>query len=384
MAGKRSIFEEVGEVSKPAGAPKGGMIDQGRGGARGAVRIWLGVLFALVVVMIAVGGLTRLTDSGLSITEWRPVTGALPPMSEADWQAEFEKYRGSPEFQLQNSQMDLAAFKTIYWWEWGHRQLGRIVGLVWAAGFVFFWATKRIPPGWAGRLLTLGLLGGLQGAIGWWMVSSGLTGRMVDVASYRLAIHLGLAFVILGLIAWHMLSLSRTEPQLLQARRAREPKLYSLATGLMHFAFLQILFGALVAGIDAGRAFPTWPLMGDSFFPADAFYLPEGGPAVLAFFENPGLVQFVHRMSGYLLLAFALVVWLRARKSAHPATKAAFDWAVVILFGQAVIGIVTVLHAAPLGLGLAHQLMAVLVWMLILRARHRAQFPIVRSIRGSR
>ena len=384
MAGKRSIFEEVGEGTKPAEAPKGGMIDKGRGGARSAVRIWLGVLFALVVVMIAVGGLTRLTDSGLSITEWRPVTGALPPLSETDWQSEFAKYQASPEYQLQNSQMDLAEFKFIYWWEWGHRQLGRVIGLVWAAGFVFFWATKRIPPGWTGRLLGLGLLGGLQGAIGWWMVSSGLTGRMVDVASYRLAIHLGLAFVILGFIAWYMLSLSRSEQQLLQARRSREPKLFSMATGLMHFAFLQILLGALVAGIDAGRAFPTWPLMGESFFPADAFYLPEGGPAVLAFFENPGLVQFVHRMSGYLLLIFAIIVWRRARKSAHPATKAAFDWAAVMMFGQVVIGIVTVLHAAPLALGLAHQLVAVLVWVLILRARHRAEYPIVQSIRSSR
>ncbi|MBC7140602.1 MAG: COX15/CtaA family protein [Rhodobacteraceae bacterium] len=382
MAGKRSIFEEVGAGTKPAEAPKGGMIDQGRGGARGAIRIWLAVLFALVVAMIAVGGLTRLTDSGLSITEWRPVTGALPPVSEADWQAEFAKYRQSPEYQLQNHQMDLAAFKSIYWWEWGHRQLGRVVGLVWAAGFAFFLATKRIPTGWTGRLLGLGALGGLQGAIGWWMVSSGLAGRMVDVASYRLALHLGLAFAILGLIAWYMLSLSRSEPQLLQARRSREGKLFSMATGMMHFAFLQILLGALVAGIDAGRAFPTWPLMGESFFPADAFYLPGGGPAVLAFFENPGLVQFVHRMAGYLLLAFAVVTWLRGRRSAHPATRAAFGWMAAMVFGQAVLGIVTVLHAAPLALGLIHQLGAVILWVLILRARHRAQYPVVQSIRS--
>lgn len=382
MAGKRSIFEEVGAGTKPAEAPKGGMIDQGRGGARGAIRVWLAVLFALVVAMIAVGGLTRLTDSGLSITEWRPVTGALPPVSEADWQAEFAKYRQSPEYQLQNHQMDLAAFKSIYWWEWGHRQLGRVVGLVWAAGFAFFLATKRIPTGWTGRLLGLGALGGLQGAIGWWMVSSGLAGRMVDVASYRLALHLGLAFAILGLIAWYMLSLSRSEPQLLQARRSREGKLFSMATGMMHFAFLQILLGALVAGIDAGRAFPTWPLMGESFFPADAFYLPGGGPAVLAFFENPGLVQFVHRMAGYLLLAFAVVTWLRGRRSAHPATRAAFGWMAAMVFGQAVLGIVTVLHAAPLALGLIHQLGAVILWVLILRARHRAQYPVVQSIRS--
>ncbi len=359
------------------------MIDAGRGGARGGLRVWLAILFALVVAMIAVGGLTRLTDSGLSITEWRPVTGALPPMNAADWQAEYAKYQASPEFQLQNHQMDLAEFKTIYWWEWGHRQLGRVIGLVWAVGFALFGATRRIPRGWTGRLALLGALGALQGAIGWWMVASGLTGRMVDVASYRLATHLGLAFVILGLIAWFMLSLARTEPALLQARRLREARLFSLATGLMHLAFLQILLGALVAGIDAGRAFPTWPLMGDSFLPADAFYLPEGGPAVLAFFENPGLVQFMHRMAGYLLLAFAVLAWAKGQRSAHPATRAAFAWMATAVFAQVVLGIVTVLHAAPLALGLLHQIGAVAVWVVILRARHRAQYPIVQSIRGA-
>ena len=311
MAGKRSIFEEVGQDTKRPEAPQGGMIDRGRGGARGAVRIWLAILFALVFAMIAVGGLTRLTDSGLSITEWRPVTGALPPMSDVDWQAEFEKYRQSPEFLLQNSQMTLDGFKSIYWWEWGHRQLGRVVGLVWAVGFFGLLIARKMPPGWTGRLLGLGLLGGAQGAIGWWMVSSGLSGRMVDVASYRLAIHLGLAFAILGLIAWYMLSLTRSEAALLQARRLREGALVTWATVLAALTFLQILLGALVAGIDAGRAFPTWPLMGDSFVPADPFYLPDGGLAILALFENPGLVQFNHRMLGYIVVLAALFVWSR-------------------------------------------------------------------------
>jgi heme a synthase len=384
MAEKRSIFEEVGAGAKRSEPPQGGMIDRGRGGARGAVRIWLAVLFAMVFAMIAVGGLTRLTDSGLSITEWRPVTGAMPPTSEADWQAEFQKYQQSPEFTLQNSQMDLAAFKSIYWWEWGHRQLGRVVGLVWALGFFGFLVTRKMPPGWGGRLFGLGVLGGMQGAIGWWMVSSGLTGRMVDVASYRLAIHLGLAFAILGFIAWYMLSLARSDLALLQARRLREAPLVTLATILAALAFLQILLGALVAGIDAGRAFPTWPLMGETFFPADAFYLADGGPAVLAFFENPGLVQFMHRMAGYLVLAVALFVWWRGRASAHPVTARAFDWVVVMAFGQVVLGIVTVLYAAPLHLGLIHQLGAVVLWVLILCARHRAAYPVVQSVRGTR
>ncbi len=384
MAGHRKLFEDVGSATGPAETPQGGMIDAGKRGARGAVRAWLLVLFALVVAMIAVGGLTRLTDSGLSITEWRPVTGALPPMNEADWQAEFAKYQASPEYQLQNSQMDLAAFKSIYWWEWGHRQLGRVIGLVWAAGFAAFWATRRIPAGWTGRLLALGALGGLQGAIGWWMVASGLSGRMVDVASYRLALHLGLAFAILGLIAWHVLSLSRPEAQLMQARRSREAKLFSLSTGLMHLVFVQILLGALVAGIDAGRAFPTWPLMGEGFFPADAFYVPDGGGTWRAFFENPGLVQFVHRMVAYLALVFGAVVWWRGRGSAHALTRGAFTLLAVVLAAQVVLGIVTVLHSAPLGLGLAHQLGAVALWVAVIRARHRAQYPIVQSVRGTR
>ena len=170
------------------------------------------MLFALVVAMIAVGGLTRLTDAGLSITEWRPVTGALPPRDAAAWDAEFEKYRASPQYAAVNQGMTLAEFKTIYWWEWGHRTLGRAVGLVWAAGFLWFWLAGRLPPGWPPRLLRLGVLGGLQGAIGWWMVRSGLAPGMASVASSRLAVHLGLAFVLLGLIAWYVMRLRGPRP----------------------------------------------------------------------------------------------------------------------------------------------------------------------------
>lgn len=384
MAGKRSIFEEVGAGTKAPEAPQGGLIDAGKRGGRGAIRLWLLVIFVLVALMIAVGGLTRLTDSGLSITEWKPLTGALPPLSATDWAAEFAKYQVSPEFQLQNQTMTLPQFQQIFWWEWGHRQLGRVIGVVWAAGFLGFWLTRRIPTGWTGRLLAIGALGGLQAAIGWWMVASGLTGRMVDVASYRLATHLGLAFAILGLIIWSVLSLSRPEAALLQARRQREGKLVSLSTGLMHVAFLQILLGALVAGIDAGRGFPTWPLMGDSFFPADAFYVPGDGAVWRAFFENPGLVQFIHRMSGYLLAAFAVMVWLKGRRSVHPVTARAFDLMAVVLGGQVALGIFTALHAAPLHLALTHQAGAIVLWFTILRARHLSQYPVVQSIRGSK
>ncbi|MDD9724024.1 COX15/CtaA family protein [Roseovarius sp. SK2] len=379
MSEKRSIFQEVSDADTPRQTPQGGMIDAGRRGARGAVRVWLMLLFALVVVMIAVGGLTRLTDSGLSITEWKPVTGALPPMDAATWESEFEKYRAIPEYQLQNKGMSLAEFKVIYWWEWGHRQLGRVIGLVWVLGFLGFLLLRKIPPGWTGRLLLLGGLGGAQGAIGWWMVSSGLSGQMLDVASYRLAVHLGLAFVILGFIAWYVMCLGREERELMQARRSREGKLFGLSTGWLHFAFLQILIGALVAGIDAGRTFTDWPLMAGGFLPVD-FWMPELGAR--NFFENPGMVQFIHRMTGYLLLIFGIVVWLKGRRSAHALTRGAFNFAFLALCLQVVLGIMTVLYIAPWQLAIAHQLLAVILWVLILRARFLSQYPIVRSVRG--
>ena len=381
MAGKRRIFEEVqaGNVAVPPKA--GGLIARDTGRSRRLVRGWLIVLYALVLTMIVVGGLTRLTDSGLSITEWRPVTGALPPLTAEAWAAEFAKYQSIPEYQLQNKGMTLDGFKSIYWWEWGHRQLGRVIGLVWALGFAALLATRNIPPGWTRRLLLVGVLGGLQGAVGWSMVRSGMSGARVDVASYWLAVHLGIAFTILGLIAWYVLLLARAETALIQARRAREGRLFALSTGLMHFALLQVLLGALVAGIDAGRGYPTWPLMNGQFFPADAFYLPGGGGFWRAFYENPGLVQFVHRMSGYGLFVFAVVVWLRGRRSSHRATRHAFQAVMAMICVQVALGIAAVLTLATLHVAITHQLGAVILWTLIIRARFLCQYPILGSIR---
>jgi cytochrome c oxidase assembly protein subunit 15 len=378
---KRSIFEDVsGDQPQERPQAQPGGIDRARRGARGAIRAWLSVLFALVVAMIVVGGLTRLTDSGLSITEWRPVTGAIPPLSEADWQAEFEKYKQIDQWRIQNQWMQLEDFKVIYWWEWGHRQLGRVIGLIWAVGFLGFAVARQIPVGWAGKLLLPGLLGGLQGGIGWWMVASGVTQGegMTAVASYRLATHLGLAFVILGMISWYMFQLGREERDLMQARRAKESKLFSLSTGLLHFSFLQIILGALVAGIDAGRSYTDWPLMGGQIIPPDPFMIE---PLWKNFFENPGLVQFIHRVSGYLLLAFGVVVWLRGRNSAHPRTQFAFNAVFAALLLQMVLGIVTVLYAAPWQIAILHQLMAVCLWVLILRARFLSAYPIATSIK---
>jgi cytochrome c oxidase assembly protein subunit 15 len=380
MAEKRKLFEEVVDRREATPAPAGGMIDARRKGARGGVRLWLILLSALVVVMIAVGGLTRLTDSGLSITEWRPLTGALPPMNAADWQLEFDKYRQIPEYQLQNKGMTLSEIQFIYWWEWGHRQLGRVIGLVWALGFFGFLISRSIPPGWTARLFGLGVLGGLQGAIGWWMVSSGLSGTMLDVASYRLATHLGLAFVILGLIAWYVYLLSHDERSIMKVRRNAEPKLFSMSTGLLHFSFLQILLGALVAGIDAGRSYNDWPLMGGEIFPSNALDLE---PLWRNVFENAGLVQFMHRIAGYLLMVFGVVVWLRSRRSPNGDTRFRFNVVLGVLLLQVGLGIVTVVYSAPWQVAIVHQLGAVALWALILRARFAARYPAPQSIRGT-
>ncbi len=381
MAGPRSIFEEVdGDASQARKALATGMIDEGSSsGARRRIRLWLIGLGALVVTMILVGGLTRLTDSGLSITEWDLVMGTLPPLSAADWQVAFAKYQETPEFRLVNSAMSLEEFKVIFWWEWGHRFLGRITGLVWIGGFLGFLAARKIPAGWMARLLTIGGLIGVQGAVGWWMVHSGLQGEMTDVASYRLALHLGLAFVILGLIAWAVLLLGRREADLMQARRLRERALWGMGTGLLHLTFLQILIGALVAGIDAGRGYTDWPLMAGRVFPPDAFELT---PIWRNFFEDAGLVQFVHRVVGYLLALFGIGVLIRARKAGAASTRTAFYFAGGMVLLQMVLGIVTVVNGAALWIALTHQFGAVLAWLLILYARFQAGYPEPQSVRG--
>ena len=379
MAGKRSIFEEVGEGETTRPQRETGVIDRSaRTGARRGIRAWLLVLFALVVVMIVVGGLTRLTDSGLSITEWDAIKGAIPPLNATDWQEAFEKYKQIPQYELMNQGMTLEEFKGIYWWEWGHRQLGRVIGLVWALGFLWFLVRRHIPAGWHLRLIIPGVLGGVQGAIGWWMVHSGLSGEMISVASYRLAVHLGLAFAILGLLAWYAFLLSRPEREIMQARRARERRVFGLGTGLMHFAFLQILIGALVAGLDAGRNYIDWPLMAGGFTPPGMW---EITPWWRNLFENDGTVQFFHRIVAYALFAFGIFAWVRSRRSAYAATRRAFDWMLVLMFGQVVMGIVTVMHSAPWHIAITHQALGIALWIAIIRARFLAGYPKAGTLR---
>ncbi len=380
MSSNRSIFEDVDEKASGVKQTTTGVINRGYyTGARDGIRYWLMALFTLVVVMIAVGGLTRLTDSGLSITEWRPITGAIPPMSADAWEVEFQKYQKIPEYQIQNFGMSIEEFKVIYWWEWGHRQLGRIIGFVWALGFAFFFFKRTIPIGWTNRLLLLGLLGGLQGAVGWWMVASGLQFERLDVASYRLATHLGIAFVIVGYIVWFIQLLGKRETDLIKLKRSRNAGLFQSTSILLYFGYLQILLGALVAGIDAGRAYTDWPLMAGGFFPPDPFSL---SPIWRNFFEDYGLVQFMHRMSGYLLLAFGLFIWWRSKSSGNQDIRTSFNFVIAVMLLQMFLGVMTVLYAAPWYFAIIHQLGAVLMWIAILRARFITGYPPQNRIRS--
>jgi heme a synthase len=320
--------------------------------------------------MVLVGGATRLTDSGLSITEWAPVMGVVPPVSDADWAGAFAAYQSTTEFQEQNAWMTLEDFKPIYWWEWAHRQLGRVIGLVWVAGLVWFLATRAVPRGWTGRLLLPGALGAVQAGVGWWMVASGLTGRL-DVAPYRLMLHLGLAFAIFALLAWLALRVRLDEVTSLAARRRRIGRVMAWTGWLGALVFVQILSGALVAGLDAGRGYVDWPLMEGSFLPPEAFDL---APVWHNVFENPALAQFDHRILAYLLVAVTAVFAWRAR-TGHRVVRRWVLLTVAAVFVQAVIGIATVLHAAPLGLALLHQAGALLVVFVLLRARFAAAYP---------
>lgn len=320
---------------------------------RTAQRIWLGLVLVAIFALILVGGATRLTDSGLSITEWKPIHGVIPPMSEPEWQEELELYRQIPEYQLINKGMSLDQFKTIYWWEWAHRFLARGVGVLFGIPFLVFLATGRVEKRLRWPLFGLLVLGGLQGAVGWWMVVSGLIDR-VDVSQYRLATHLTLACLIFAAIVWVMRGLAPHSADPIPSDGLKRG-----AGALVGLVLVQIYLGGLVAGLDAGLASSTWPLMNGALVPEG---LLEFMPAWRNFFENELTVQFVHRLGGYVL--FTLALWhmvasiLRGRGSTHCRRA-------VLLFGlvtiQALIGIVVILGQVPFGWALAHQGWAVVV-----------------------
>ncbi len=325
--------------------------------ARRAVGWWLLVVSLLVAAMVTIGGLTRLTGSGLSITQWQPVTGIVPPLNEQAWQAEFARYRQIPQYRLENRGMSLAAFRTIYWWEWSHRLLGRSIAIVFLLPFLFFAATGAIGRRAWFRMTFLFALGGLQGFVGWWMVESGLETR-VSVSQYRLAIHLGVAMLLFGALLWTALEYLR-EPVSASTNDGAGPngKLRAGAWTLVALVYLQMLLGALVAGLHAGLIYNTWPSMNGQAFPENAF---SSHPWWINFFENPGLAQFAHRVVAYVVAAGTAVFWLAVRRGSLKAMARASTHALLALaLLQIVLGIVTLLNQAPLPLAALHQLTAV-------------------------
>ena len=351
--------------------------------ARRAIGVWLLIVAALVVVMIVVGGLTRLTHSGLSITEWEPVMGVIPPLSGADWSEAFAKYQQVPEYKALNPGLTLPEFKQMYWWEWTHRFIGRVAGVVFLIPFLIFLWRRWI----AGKLaIWLGivfLLGAAQGALGWWMVESGLAGR-TDVSQYRLAAHLGLAFLLFGALFWTALDVSRTPDVrvgtafgLLRATHegddrargaARRAWLWSALFLLI--VFKQIILGALVAGTDAGFTNNDWPLMNGQLVPDGLFDI---SPWWLNFFENVTTIQFQHRLGGYIVGLAALALWISNERSGIRALKGPGRHVFGVAMLQIVLGVWTLMSAVPVTLAAAHQLMAVALFAAALYHLHVAR-----------
>jgi cytochrome c oxidase assembly protein subunit 15 len=332
--------------------------------ARRLVRGWLVVVALMIMAMVVVGGATRLTHSGLSITSWKPIHGVVPPLNDGQWQQEFSAYQQIPEYQQLNQGMTLDGFKAIFWWEYAHRLLGRAIGVVVLLPLIFFWATGRLERTLKPRLVALFLLGGLQGAVGWWMVASGLSVR-TDVSQYRLATHLTLACILLAYTWWTVRGLSvRTIASRASSR--------AVALLVVAIAFVQIFLGGLVAGLDAGMTYNTWPLMDGTIVPKGLFLME---PWWRNLFEAPATVQFDHRIGAYTLW---LVVVLHAWQCrTYP--QAATAWLLAALVtAQAILGISTLLEMVPLPLALAHQFGAVVV-LSVAVVHLRGMLPVLRS-----
>jgi cytochrome c oxidase assembly protein subunit 15 len=320
---------------------------------RRAVGIWLVAVALIILGMVTLGGLTRLTGSGLSITEWQPVSGVLPPLTDHAWQSAFAKYQHIPQYARENRWMKLADFKAIFWWEWTHRLLGRLLGVVFFLPFLFFAWTGAITRKDLPRLLLLFALGGFQGFIGWWMVQSGLETR-VSVSQYRLAIHLGTAVVLLGAILWVALDYLSEEGG--QRKRTRDQS--AVALGFVGLVYVQMLLGALVAGLHAGLIYNSWPSMDGRFAPEAPFF---AKPWWINFFENPGLAQFDHRIGAYVVALASIYVWFQGRR-APARVRMSANAVLVTTLAQVALGIVTLLAQAPLALAALHQLTAALLF----------------------
>ncbi|MFD2236002.1 COX15/CtaA family protein [Aureimonas populi] len=310
---------------------------------RRAIRLWLHVVALMIFAIVLVGGGTRIMEAGLSITEWKPIHGIVPPLSAQEWQEEFDLYRQIPQYQLVNRGMSLDEFKVIFWWEWAHRFLARAVGFAFAIPLAFFWLTGRVESRLKPRLLALLALGGLQGAVGWWMVASGLVER-TDVSQYRLAVHLTLACIIFTAVLWVAEGLAAD-------RRAERQGRFPLAAAVLGLSLLQIYLGGLVAGLNAGLTFNTWPLMDGQWVPGNLLRME---PLWRNFFENVMTVQFTHRVGAYVLFGVVLAYALLARTRET-------RWLLALVTIQAGIGIATLLLAVPMDLALLHQGGAIVV-----------------------
>lgn len=331
-----------------------------------ALQVWLCAVAILVLAIVTVGGATRLTGSGLSITEWQPIMGAIPPLSDADWQVAFDKYRQITQYKLLNKGMSLDAFKEIFWWEWGHRQLARFIGVAFAVPFAIFWWLGMIPRRLKGRLFGVFALGALQGGIGWYMVKSGLVDR-VAVSHYRLALHLSVAMAIFAALVWLALSLGPD-----QRRRIRlqtlPPRTAAIAGTIIALIFLQTALGAFVAGTKAGLSHNTWPLMDGRLIPSGLF---EMSPWWINAFENVATIQFNHRLLAYVLLAvIGWHVWRVVQSADDERVRVSALLLAVGVLLQVVFGIWTLLAMVPLWLGLVHQGGAVVVLGLAVWHRH--------------
>ncbi|MDQ2961894.1 MAG: COX15/CtaA family protein [Pseudomonadota bacterium] len=330
---------------------------------RRAVAAWLLCCCALLFALIVVGGVTRLTHSGLSITEWRPIVGTLPPLTDADWAGVFAKYRATPEYRQVNSGMSLDAFKRIFWWEYAHRLLGRAIGVAFLLPYLWFLVRRRIPRGYAGLLFAIFVLGGAQGALGWYMVQSGLVDNP-RVSQLRLTAHLGLAFLLFGAMFWVALSLSRPRPG-----SAAKTALGRFAILLTALVYLMVLAGGLVAGLRAGFAYNTFPLMNGRWVPAEILML---DPWYRNFTDNMATVQFDHRVIGWALAL--LVPWFAWRVHVAPYAGSRARYGALLLLAllilQIALGISTLLLSVPLPLAAAHQAGAVLVFAAALNASY--------------
>jgi cytochrome c oxidase assembly protein subunit 15 len=325
---------------------------------RRVVRLWLLAVAALIFVMVLVGGATRLTESGLSIVEWKPVSGTMPPLSDAEWYREFEKYQATPQYQRVNRGMSLSEFKTIFWWEWAHRLLGRFIGVAFLLPFLWFLGRGWIEPGFRTRLWVIFGLGALQGAVGWWMVASGLADR-VEVSQYRLATHLVLACLIFVATLWTAQGLSE------RAVVAVPGRLRATAIALVGLVMAQLYLGALVAGLRAGLIYNTWPLIDGAIVP-DSSRLFFNAPLWRNFFENTLLVQFDHRMLAYGIWVAAVLHMtdvVHSRRGPTVVGPVAFGAAALLgaLTLQIGLGVLTLIYQAPLLLALAHQAVALIV-----------------------